>query len=343
MNPKKMLTAVIGLAIAVVLVAGMMVPILSGLSGNTVHRNIGEYHYTEAREDTDYTITITQDEESITLTYGDTVVVKEKTLEGWMIPLFTTNDGEERAIYNLIYFPQMAWGPQIDNEFLIKGFYIGSEHGTGEYILSSTITILGDQLTWTYMPDWKNARPITLTFTAELYIADEGDYVYAEKPIVNADTEFYAVDIWGKGAFYPDIEYVAGYSYIIIGSYGAIDTITDTIAMIDEDCAVYTSDSYQSGEWGDWQGSVVGPATYSENSDGTYRFDGYNVKETWTFFNDDENPYVQSLDVTHAIVPTVIEVEGSGLSDTITSMISVIPLITILGIIVAAVTFMRKS
>lgn len=155
------------------------------------------------------------------------------------------------------------------------------------------------------------------------YVTSEGDYVYAHNPTVAEDTEIIiggvTHDLATTGSATVDIGYCASGEF---GSFGS-DSVT---AILDPSSS--GGAAYQSTE----------VTVNSTETDGAYRVDNILFTSTWS---DDST---STATYTYFLAPATVTVEsggGGGVGTVLSNLLSVIPLITIVGIIVATIGWLK--
>lgn len=279
MDTKQMTTMIVGLVIAVVMVAGFMIPIISsvGDGDETVYTNKGDYYFIELKEGDVYD-----------LYYSD--------------GQFSYEDPSENP--DTIRWP--ASNIAFVGPWRIYSTYASVYHVEGTtvtYTDSSTNTIqtyTGAGLITTY-PDNPDATHTTTRMNDVPYEPYVGDGSENFGCFVNE----YSTDVlwdflaWGNGS---GLDFTAyAYPNTVIEGTDAIPTIED---------------------------GLLKGVTFTINGD--------------TYFGDllDEEPDTSYADF---YVPIRIVEQGESLSPMIATLLSVIPLITVVGIVIGAIGFLRMK
>lgn len=207
MDIKQNSTMIIALAIAVVVVMSVMVPVISdtmdnagsgnGSSEAKTYTNMGSVYLEELKDNSAYTIRITSDGSSVTITKDSTTLLT-KTIgnEDWTVPIGIVdwkNDQYQDQMKTLDVLSYNAESDVVDLTFLDYDIsYIDdSDYSSytnmngGKYI---EIVVNGTDATLTvYNSDNTVFDGFNSTMTA--VISDSGEYVLAESPIVAKNTE----------------------------------------------------------------------------------------------------------------------------------------------------------
>ncbi|MBQ1293236.1 MAG: hypothetical protein IIY21_04315 [Clostridiales bacterium] len=300
-NIKQYTTVIIGLVVAVVLVAGMMVPVISSLGNSgggsdtsyTNESNTGDY-YLRVTEDTNLTLYRTANEFS----YEDPVI----------------NPDTEK------------WGLNDTYQFIIGEYFYGQNSSSKifdftdeSFTITWPIVINGNTATFT------KADNSTVTYEGVQFITAPqsiGDYVAitndddtpATAPYVGDSFVGVVVDDWSSDP-----------EWVILG-FGLAD---DGFSYTNYLNWSTSSEVYTDGQFILEGGYLDGISIPNGSAVNTYSVAGP---------EDDYEIYY--------FVPTEVTESGSGgtsISPTMMALISVIPLITVIGIVLGAITILRRN
>ena len=379
MDTQKYTTMIVGFAIAIVLVAGLMVPVISSLSnesGNEGYTNVGNFYYTEITNDTyfNYYTDYQDDEEGFTYAildiywYGEN---DEYLSDTYTIgPVWTI--GDEYDSYSPTLLPLLIFETE-DGLHGAEGFGSTITHNTYEdsFMGSSMLIywratpyltesgVMYDFQTWDLNLDHfdddypgivlENGSPrysipmgygddipldIPVTYILALSDQENGSYVYTSDAKVSSNDAFYFIDAVGPITGSPSDIGCEGTLYEGYG-YGTITDITQSFGFDgtlfdsanNEVLAIYSDEA------------ELHATLNATQSNGLYTLNDITVTGT-----SHEIPDLNiSAQFSKFIVPVEISGDGSssGLSDTMVSMISVIPLVTVIGLVIGAVGYLR--
>lgn len=360
-----MITMIIGLAVAAVLVAGFMIPILSSVigedgndSGPSTYVNEGAY-YKSPTEGENHTITLTDTEDYenhsgvVTVDYDGTTIITEtyETLE------MTTESPDPVIIPILFGSGTMEVQPGVEatqNYGFI--FYIGYMPYMDEYdysiygmrgfvtLISYTEIIVGGQTVQSMANGGSIPEPYDITiegdtFTTpefggymipgvQIHICDEGDLVYADNPVFSADSNV----MMAYSGYVYRYENPADWD-----EYGLYATYEGKIDEMDANNLTYTYLSDSSSNIASLSDPVIATSDYS----GALRLDS--ISMTALFEDDSERTFTTK----GLIVPKEVQLdspgsdESSGIDGPLASLIMTIPLITVIGIVLGAIGYFR--
>lgn len=311
MELKNAIPMIIGLAVAVVLVAGLMIPVISSL-GNSGGTGGGETHTTESNI-SDYFIH--PDENThLTLykTYGN--------FDGGMTSVYSYEDLNENP-------DAERWRVNDAYQGLIGEYYYEQGDDILDYSkeyseninIKWPIIIDGTTATVTATDDtvvtYDNLLLITAPQSMANYIAiTNDDDTPAVAPYVGDSWICATVDDWTTS---PEL--------VIIGDGSSTDGINYTIWL---DWNTPTEE-YTDGQLVIEDGYLTGVTINYDGGSHTYSVTGPE--------DDYEIYYFVPIEVTES------GSGGAGISSTMMSLISVIPLITVIGIIIGAIGYMRMK
>ena len=316
MNMKNYIVAIVSLAVAIILTVGVLVPVINdsvGSGSGSGYTNTGDYYYKTPVDGEEHTIVITKDGTNAVITFDDEPF---KTIamgnEGWVLPIFFNDENPLMgAIYYELYL-NYDDPTQFDNDPILS-------IGGSQISTSRTVTINGA----TAMIDG-----IGYEYDIDLYIAPTGDYVYSDKPIVADDSTFYLID----GVFTRSVKTDSAdgidmnISYMAKNSGLTFPTLEKIVAEKD----IYgASSDYLEAE----SATVTSVNTTDQN--GAVKINGIDMTVTW------DNNSTEDVTFTHLVVPVNVGSGGdsSNISPTLASMLSVIPLIVVVGLIVGTVGY----
>lgn len=293
MNVNKFITPMVGLIIAVVLVAGLMVPVISSLdngggsSEGDTHTNVGDAYY----------VTATSSSNAVIYPVSDaSVSASQSGTDPWETALMPWGGivafGEDWVAYS------------DENGMCVQSLYGGTTTGNYARIEGNVFTLSGG----------KGDAPFEGLL---LYSSPSGDYVNpAGQMYISDSTVLYAL---GSLVYTePPDRYSNGF-VLTIGS------VSENQAIIQD---LQTDDTAVS----------VATFTVADNS-----IESMNVQISGndvTFTSSSETSYL-SLVVPVTVEGSGSDSDGSGLSPTLSTLLSVIPLITVVGIVIGAIGFLR--
>lgn len=347
-NTNGFIIAAISIIVSIILVTGVLIPVIADNSGTertVLYTNEGDWYYDEVTDSTQVSISISQSMNeddrpvfSISINNGTAKPtgmpewISENSIVFKSLPLFTfkTNDGKY-GVEGIVAIGNES----MDAEYLLAGgglmYYRFIEGQTPELyycididsVTSPTITMTNGVVSYSSF----NQTPTALNGTYLLSITDgtTGDFTLMSGPTVLNDTSFYMADCVGDAS----IETEDADAFIVLdeaigaGCYGQISDYNTASKLCIYDfgrnyTTITSSISTNDAESGD--GLVLGAVTITAYG-------------------------TAPLPLTHFIVPVEIAVGGdSAMSPTLKSMVSVIPLIVIVGLIVGTVGyFMRRQ
>ncbi len=346
-NTNGFIIAAISIIVSIILVTGVLIPVIADNSGTertVLYTNTGEWYYNEVTNDVNTTIAFElYDNNSfpeLKITVNDNQPIESEIPE-WTsdssmnvttLPLFIfkTNDSK----YGVEGLVTCCGGDiSADPEYLEKCgiMYYRSIHGDSEpvryytfndEISSFSVTLSNGQVTIS------NIDVPSINAEYELYLTGQtsGDYVLTNgnNPTVIDSTDFYCCGWCGDSSmvFNEDDEPEIVYNNIIgtIGE-GKISTIISNTTFYFIDGSTGQSFELETQPTADEKGTVIEGITITGSDDSSIGV------------------------ISSFIVPVEVVVSGdSAVSPTLRSMISIIPLIVIVGLIVGTVGyFMRRQ
>lgn len=322
-DTKRFTVMIVGFAVAIILVSGLMVPVISSLGSNdggSGYTNTGETKFANANGTEIIGISLNFTESyiaSLSITKNDDVV--------YQIEKDMSNIPEEYDL-DTLYNEYIAFGEEWvlkfhvfcnneENKLLSYEIYIdGTENildnvsdmpygeiNPGESY-NITVSISSD---FTFI--WENDNFSLPNVIGIIPKSGENDWVFCEKPVIDIDTVILPV--------YVEID--GDYVYTSISGLGTWENIT---WYYSPPSSTYT---YNSTPYND----LIKIDMISK------RYIGNNSQET-------------IIEYTYFIVPAQIGDgggSGSGISPTLMSLISIIPLITVVGIVLGAITIIRRN
>lgn len=338
-DTKRFTVMIVGLAVAIILVSGLMIPVISSLGGSGTYTNTGEYYYKTPVEGETHTIaTLYDTEENLPtgITYDETLIVDLKGEQGFAVPvlLYTSSRTGHDMLYTITFTRDMNFDtgelwPELYGNGVIQDVTQVDENGgeSGEYNAS----IDGKDITITKRGNSRTYDEGEVKF----FIADKGDLVLSESPVIKEDTTYYLADMYQIKEFVSSEESTqVNYGVAGKGTSGGMSVLYPV-----EYFGMYkNSVSYSLDE-----SSVTTQIDKTENEYGI-KMNGIEIHSVWKNSTD----ATQTIDIDWTakkmIVPVTVESDGgSGISDTLMSLISVIPLITVVGIVLGAITILRRK
>ena len=255
MDIKQNSTMIIALAIAVVVVMSVMVPVISdtidsgseggGSSDSQIYTNTGDYYYRVIQANDDFSIRILNDTNNVVISKYDnsesTIYTIPKGDAGWTIPVCLFGDGSS-------YFQpaDLVW---YADSFDVGNTDIYLENdaiGVGEYL---TMDAVGTNIIFTLYDDTHTQID---TWNDDVYgvIFDDGEWVYADKPIVASNSQ---ILLTSYEAHTKQVEIVDGTSQTVTASYDYRFSASGTYSIWQQ----YDGDTLP-GEGGIWWSAEPG-------------------------------------------------------------------------------------
>lgn len=340
---------VIGLAVAVIIVAGVLVPVISssleGDSEGSGYTNTGEYYYKTAKEGEDHTLTLDSSGDNVTITYDGTVIHTIPMGDtGWSIPLFMTDitSSDTPRLYSLnCLVDGVSNGGSLRKTLVISEYSLWGDTGSGTEFLPITYHITGTAIT--------EESGVTL----RSYMADTGDLVLAESPVIDPEQYIYTSQCFQLAPTTP-VDNIITIKYAVIQASGTSDTIGigkspytesdgTSIAGMDYDWTTYTT-AGQYQNWHNCDSADDGLLSSEITVRTTSTEDGLRLNGIDALIHWDGQEQPDTVTLTKFVVPVEVKGSGdSGMSPTLKSMISIIPLIVTVGIVVSAITMIRMK
>ena len=337
MNTNKYLMLIVTLAVSIMLVVGVLVPVIadntgSGSGSQPAYTNVGDYYYKTPVAGETHTIKGVQDGTTVQILL-DGVVLHTLTMgdEAWTVPVISYINDDSTwgnghtyvAGYLYVPMPDDSDPTVLDNYIFSFNYDIAERYDYGSFDIDFTIE--GDKLE-------KGGSLCTCNF----YLSSSGEYTYAESPVIESDTEYLVNDAYGEFGFGTGST-PAYYRYSgFIGS--GIGTDVSSVDVLLSEWHIYVvGDDYPE----------VDSLQYtldSENVEQGIKLNKITVEMTW----EDSQSTVTTYDVEKFIVPVQIGEDGgssgSSMSPTLVAMLSVIPLIVVVGLIVGTIGyFIRRQ
>ena len=331
MNTKSFMSVVITLAVGVILTVGVLIPVISDNSGNDnngtgSYTNTGEYHYRFAEEGENHTIEVANTGTAITITY-DNVLFKtlEMGNESWIVPLIMHNPEDNISDKAIMYLTEVGDSTDVSlgNSVYIGGLVLNPN-------VSKKYTIQGSDISYDNNPIIENS--------VYMYLSNEDsdDYVLSKTPIVeNTDEYIWIADAWGEFGLKTETE--DAWSKTVSDF---TRTTLEQLPDYNQDTIPCHLEAYSSP---DYVGQDTFNVTLNTSSvDAGTRIDSLILHITM------EDNSVWNTTFTQFVVPTQAgsggSEGGSGMSPTLSAMLSVIPVIVVVGLIIGAVTyFIRRE
>lgn len=339
MDTKNFVTMAVGIIVAVVLVAGLMVPVISSLSSDNggedrpEYTNTGQVYFKPVGSETiTFTIGSDIDEDfgttliTLSINDGEPITigpewVSESSFDSMFYPLLTFTQNGKMGVEGILF--NGLFGNMDAEYFEVFG-------GAG-YL---RIIEGEEQFNYYYMFDVDSSSPNrTIQITNGVVTYDFTDSIDAEYNLVLSDSEAGATSVLATG----NAKVYSEDPTIFFGCVGN-PTVEDDPEMegkvvIDSSLLSFDFDITNAGTdariYGEGSDSAVLEIDSSE-SDGLYTYSGATIN------GEGLNGGV--------IVPITVggsSGEGSGLSPTLTTLLSVIPLITVVGIIIGTTSYLR--
>lgn len=334
MNTKSFMSVIITLAVGVILTVGVLIPVIADNSGNEEtnggYTNTGAYYYKTPVEGETHTIAGVQDGNEIQISYDDEVLYT-LTLgeEAWILPIIsyinddsTWGDGHPHiAGYQYFPFPDDS-GTSLDNYIFEFDYDLIDKTDSGSSI---DFTIQGNKVV-------KSGTENTCNF----YLAPSGEYTYAESPIVENNMEYIICDAFGEYGLQTQSA-AAYYRYSSFIGEGIGNEVSDVSIPLSE-WHVFVAQ----GDWPEIES--IQYTLDSETVEQGIKLNKVEIEATW----EDSESTVTNYELTKFIVPVQIGEDGgssgSSMSPTLVAMLSVIPLIVVVGLIVGTIGyFIRRE
>ena len=335
-----MTVAILSLSVTVILITMVLAPVISDVisDSSSGYTNTGEYYYKTAKEGENHTITVEIGEtETIIKLDGETIHSITMGLDVWYIPMvtFTASEGEDITHEDMALLEYLV-GSELDlpleND---KTVDIVSNFGPNLWGSSNLITININGTEATFIEEGEE----TQTAEIGLYMAKTGPWVLCENAVITPDQSFYALG--GDGGLTDLGNNVTQMRYLAYTGYGTIETITDSL-----ECPSLDWQDYNGSGWTGYTptyNNEIGPLETTDKGD-YIQLDNIPLTEHFKL-NDSDVDYAWTINIDSFIVPVEVG-EGSGdsgISPTLKSMISIIPLIVTVGIVLSAITMIRMK
>ena len=233
MDIKHNATMIIAMAVAVVVVSGVMVPVVSdatnnsgsgggGSSDSQIYTNTGDYYYRVIQANDDFSIKILNDTNNVVISKYDTaesvIYTIPKGDTGWTIPVCLFGDGSGFQPADLVWYAD-SFDVGNTDVYLENGAI-----GVGEYI---TMDAVGTNIIFTLYDDTHTQID---TWNEDTYgiIFDDGEWVYADKPIVASNSQ---ILLTSYEAHTKQVEIVDGTSQTVTASYDYRFTASGTYSI----------------------------------------------------------------------------------------------------------------
>lgn len=294
MDIKKYTTLAVGLIVAVVLVSGLMVPVISslgeggGTGESSTHTNSGNAYYSAASSSSNISLYPVSSTSSISANQSGTDPWETAPMPWGGIVAF----GEDWVAYS------------DGNKMYVQSLYGGTTNGDYARIEGNVFTLSGG----------KGDSPFEGLL---LYSSPSGDYVNPVGQMYISDsTPLYAL---GSLVLIESPDRYSNGFVLTIGS------VSENQAIVQD---FQTSNTAES----------VATFTVTDNSieSMSVQVSGNNV----TFTSSSETSYL-SLVIPVTVEGSGSDSDGSGLSPTLSTLLSIIPLITVVGIVIGAIGFLR--
>lgn len=340
MDTKKFVTMAVGIIVAVVLVAGLMVPVISSLSSDNggedrpEYINTGQVYFKPVGSETiTFTIGSSTDEDfgttliTLSINDGEPITigpewVSESSFDSLFYPLLTFTQNGKMGVEGILFNGLFG---NMDSE------YFESFGGAG-YL---RIIEGEEQFNYYYMFDeeYSSSPTRTIQITNGVVTYDFTDSIDAKYNLVLSDSEVGATSVLATG----NAKVYSDDPTIFFGCVGN-PTVEDEPGtggkiVVDPSLLAFDFDITNAGTdariYGGGSDSAVLEIDSSE-SDGLYTYSGATIN------GEGLNGRV--------IVPITVggsSGEGSGLSPTLTTLLSVIPLITVVGIVIGMIGYLR--
>ena len=339
MQVNKFVTMAVGLIVAVVLVAGLMVPVISSLSSDNgggdrpEYTNSGSVYYKPIGTDS-YTLYLEYENNdsdlatvSIAINGGSPKIigpewVGESGITAMFYPLLTFTQNGKMGVEGILFNGSFG---NMDAEYLIT-------YGGAGYLRM----IEGEERpNYYYLFDEENPssnRTIQITNGAVTY--DFTDSIDAEYDLVLSDSEAGATSVWatGNAKVYSDDPTIF-FGCVGDATIASADPESGDMIVMDSSLLSFDFDITDAGTgariYGEGSDSAILEFDSSE-SEGLYTYSGATIND------EDVNGGV--------IVPITVGGSsggGSGISPTLTTLLSVIPLITVVGMILGTIAYLR--
>ncbi|MBQ1296006.1 MAG: hypothetical protein IIY21_18310 [Clostridiales bacterium] len=196
MEIKQYITMAVGLIVGVLLISGAVAPVIANVSGNSgsgessavsykEYTNTGDVYLAEP-DGISHEITVTYTGSKMVFAFdGTNFLERSLGTEDWDVPI------AQYKVTNSPYYPQyrifsLQWSAHMES-LIFNGDTFSLNEITGE-----------DGLCLSIVTNYNNYRDVifitkywtggTESYTVTMYIAQEGEYVYAKSPTVYADT-----------------------------------------------------------------------------------------------------------------------------------------------------------
>ena len=182
------------------------------------YTNVGQYYYKTAVEGESHTLVVDTVGDNVTITYDGSVIHTIPMGDtGWSIPLFLTeyvpNASNAPLLFSLSYMIEGVSNSGVLNKTpYINGYSLHGDYNSSNISLPHTFNISGTAIT--------GMNNITLTS----YMADTGDLVLAESPVIDPEQYIYTSQCFQLASPTP-VDDVITIKYVMIDASGTSETI----------------------------------------------------------------------------------------------------------------------
>ena len=334
MNVRNMTMMIISMAIAVVIVTGVLVPVIadSMSDDSSGYTNTGDYYYKEAKEGENHVLNVDISTNVATISLdGSTLHTITLDNNGLCVPLLVGKQGEANVIFTLSHF-FMPYGDPIEEE---TGLYLVPLDATaGSSDNSTTINITG-----------KTIEALEIT-DLQFYISDTGDYVLSEAPVVSEEETIYCSYL--NQSLDPNSDPL-DIKLIWLNGYGTVSTIETPKSDVDAGPGIFGASEYNIWQVGsNYYSCLYADDGFQEGDITVNTTDTANgvklnsISATLTY--DNEQSPTQTVTISKFIVPVEVgEGGGSSMPSSIATVLPVIPLVVVIGIIMAGIGVIRMK
>ena len=316
-------TMIIAMAIAVVVMTGVMVPVISDAldsaggggsgSSNEPYVNSGTA-YLKAWDSNEHQITITDSNVNVVFNYdGTDVLTMAKGSEGWCIPVIVgEHEREEVSTYIVCFTYTIADGIGLTNMFYLEitqdSNGIISDTWKDQIYASAQGTVFTIEIYEEY--DYKYADVLvsgeyvsdSLTGVTKFLSDSSGEYVYAESPVVADGTEVIQMNCYyayseAHGSTPSEFTIVEGFSKGDISYLGAdYDNYWNIIGFTNDSMIMIDGNRYALDD-------ILSCTLSTETLDNGTRINGMTVETLW-YYQSDEFTRTYTFDM--YIAPKVV-------------------------------------
>ena len=358
MDTKQFVTLAVGLIVGIILISGVVSPVIAESIGSDSEErveftNTGDLYFQEVSATTNLSIQIESSEVEdsvymieVSINDGEPVTIgpdwaSEQSFDNTIQPMFVFKTSDGKIGMEGVVCASLS---DSDTEFVKRGAptyvrWIASGSATSEPSFTAveldtenpeTVTLSDRAVQYSFDIEQINATYILCPATD----TESASYTrLSDTAKVFGDTQIYLMTIDGSTSVETDPDtgdpVVVG-DYMYYGAYGTVSTVTDKANSI---CfgALGVPNDYT--------------ATLSDTVEGdVHTLDINGITVTATYSDGGESEEITHSNLYQFIVPVKVSSGGTGsVSSVIGSLLSVIPLLMVVGLVIATITFIRRD